>query len=49
MEGRSIALYELVQAFKALTVVYSNFTRPILNTLAEGLEDYGPIVGPPES
>jgi len=49
MEGRSIALYELVQAFKILTVVYSNFTSPILNTLAEGLEDYGPTVAPAKS
>jgi hypothetical protein len=37
MEGRSIALYELVQAFKTLVTVYSNFTSPILNSLAASL------------
>jgi hypothetical protein len=37
MEGRKIALYELIEAFKNLVAVYSNFTSPLLNTLAEGL------------
>jgi hypothetical protein len=31
MEGKSILLYELVEAFKSLLSVYGNFTGPILN------------------
>jgi len=31
MEGKSILLYELVEAFKSLLFVYGNFTGPILN------------------
>ena len=33
-EGTSVALYELVEAVKNLLRVYSNFTTPIMNTLA---------------
>jgi hypothetical protein len=32
MEGKSILLYELVEAFKSLLSVYGNFTGPILRT-----------------
>jgi hypothetical protein len=31
MEGKSILLYELVEAFKSLLSVYGNFAGPILN------------------
>jgi hypothetical protein len=37
LEGGSIVLYELVEAFKNLVSVYSNFSHPIVNTLAQGL------------
>lgn len=32
--GKTVLLYEIIQAFKALLAVYGNFTGPILNTLA---------------
>jgi hypothetical protein len=37
MEGRSILLYELVEAFKNLLAVYGHFAGPILNSLAASL------------
>jgi hypothetical protein len=37
MEGRSLLLYELVAAFKNPCGVESNFTEPIISTLATDL------------
>jgi hypothetical protein len=33
--GKSVLLYEVVEAFKTLLVVYGNFTGPVLNSLAK--------------
>lgn len=43
--GKTVLLYEIIQAFKALLAVYGNYTGPILNTLAT----MNPFVSKPDA